>query len=261
MRAMMLRTTVVTAMLMGSWTAAPAAEKVKVDTSSPKAAAITFLKAIGTGDVEAAKAASVGTPEHIKYLEAITSMFSGLSRYEQAAAKAFPNDPNSTTMAKGMSAAVAGPEMVARIEKGKDSIQGETASIVPAEDEAKPGDPPAPPKDAAQRQKETIRLRNVDGQWKIDLDSQFKDEEMRQQNPQDMIRFGQSIDALAADIEAGKYKTSIEAQAAFMKVIMEAHATAQANKQRDAATAAGDKQAPDAKSDQPKAPQQQEQQR
>ena len=47
---------------------------------------------------------------------------------------------------------------------------------------------------------------------------------------------------VAADIEAGKYKTSLEAQAAFMKVIMEAHASAQANKDAKNAEAAGSKQ-------------------
>jgi hypothetical protein len=258
------RLAVITGLLLGlvAVTAAPAAEKVKVDVSSPKASATTFLKALGAGDVDAAKAASAGSPEHVKYLEAITSMFSGISRYEQAAAKAFPQDPNITTMAKGMTAAIAGPEMLARIDKGKVNVTGETATILPAEDEAKPGDPPAPAKDAAAREKETIRLRNVDGQWKIDLDSQFESEEMRQQNPEDMIRFGQSIDALAADIEGGKYKSSIEAQAAFMKVIMEAHATAQANKAKDAATAAGAKQEGDPKVEPnaEKSPEQQQQQ-
>ena len=234
----------VLAVLLGLASAARAAEKVKVDLSSPKATAATFLKALGAGDVEAAKAASHGTEEHVKYLEAITSMFAGLSRYEQAAAKAFPNDPNSTTMAKGMSESISGPDSLARIEKGTVTVNGATATILPQEDPApaKEGEPPAPPKTAAEREKETIRLKNVAGQWKLDLDSQFERDEMKRQNPEDMIKFGQSIDALAADIEGGKYKTSTEAQAAFMKVIMEAHETAQTNHNKDAATAAGAKQ-------------------
>ena len=237
-----LRMTVAAAALLGSMTgAAVAAEKVAVDLTSPKASATTFLKALGAGDVEAAKAASSGAPEHVKYLEAITSMFSGLSRYEQATKKAFPQDGNSTTVAKGMSDEIAGPNAVARIEKGKVTITGDTASILPAEDAPKPGDPPQAPK-APNAKEETIRVRNVAGQWKLDLDSQFERDEMKRQNPEDMIKFGQSVDALAADIEAGKYKTSLEAEAAFMKVIMEAHATAQANKDAKDAEAAGSKQ-------------------
>jgi len=236
-----LRITVGAAAVLGSVAgAALAKEPVKVDLSSPKASAATFLKALGAGDVEAAKAASAGAPEHVKYLEAITSMFSGLSRYEQAATKAFPQDPNSTTMAKGMSDAIAGPDALARIEKGKVTITGDVASILPAEDAPKPGDPPQAPKDPSKQ--ETIRVKNVGGQWKLDLDSQFERDEMKRQNPEDMIKFGQSVDALAADIQAGKYKTSLEAQAAFMKLIMEAHATAQANKDAKDAEAAGSKQ-------------------
>jgi hypothetical protein len=234
---------VLAAMLLGSvaMTSARAAEKVKVDLSTPKASATTFLKALGAGDVDAAKAASSGNKEQMKYLEAVTSMFSGISRYEQAAKKAFPQDPNTTTVAKGMSDAVAGADALARIEKGKETITGQTASILPAEDAPKPGDPPLAPKDPNAKV-ETIRLKQVDGQWKLDLDSQFQQEEMRRQNPEDMIKFGQSIEGVAADIEAGKYKTSLEAQAAFMKVIMEAHATAQANKDAKNAEAAGSKQ-------------------
>ena len=233
---------VLAAMLLGSVavTTARAAEKVKVDLSSPKASATTFLKALGAGDVDAAKAASSGNDEQLKYLEAVTSMFSGISRYEQAAKKAFPQDPNTTTVAKGMSDAVAGADALARIDKGKVTITGQTASILPAEDAPKPGDPPQPAKDPAKA--ETIRLKQVDGQWKLDLDSQFQQEEMRRQNPEDMIKFGQSIEGVAADIEAGKYKTSLEAQAAFMKVLMDAHATAQANKDAKNAEAAGSKQ-------------------
>ena len=59
----------------------------------PKTAALTFVRAIGAGDVSTAKAASLGTDRQKRWVVATASMVNGLRSFDVALARASAPPP------------------------------------------------------------------------------------------------------------------------------------------------------------------------
>src|SRR6476661_5073382 len=62
---------------------------VATDLSTPKAAALTFLKAISEGDVETAQGACTGTEHERAAVGALSSLVTGLRDYDHAITSRF----------------------------------------------------------------------------------------------------------------------------------------------------------------------------
>ena len=159
--------------------------------SDPKAAAVSFARAVRDNDMAAARAVSTGTEEHYRMLESISSLFAGMKNYEAAAVAKFGE--------AGKSAGMPVPDMVGETEASDVTAEGDSATLI------NPQKPNA---------KDPMKLTKKDGQWKVDLASM----PMNEQDKQAVAaapKMRKVLDETAAEIKAGKYKTVQEAQQAM----------------------------------------------
>jgi hypothetical protein len=159
--------------------------------SNPKSTAITFAKAIQSNDMAAAKAASTGTDEQYKLIDAVGQMLSGYKNYESAAVAKF-GDAGKFGEGEGP------PDVVADTEASEAKIDGDTATIV---NPKKPDDP------------SPMKLVKKNGQWKVDLASVPMDEQTKM--PAAAPRIKKALDETAEEIKADKYKTIQDAKKAL----------------------------------------------
>ncbi|HET6249709.1 MAG TPA: hypothetical protein VFE47_18615 [Tepidisphaeraceae bacterium] len=64
---------------------------VKVDLTTPKSAALAYLKAIQAGDVRTARAACFGTPEQLQWVDARATLVAGMRQFDNALYAKFGN--------------------------------------------------------------------------------------------------------------------------------------------------------------------------
>jgi hypothetical protein len=161
------------------------------DLSTPKSAAVSFAKALQSNDIATAKAASTGTDEQYKLIDAAGQMMSGFKNYESAAVAKF-GDAGKFGKGEGP------PDVVADTEESEPKIEGDTATMV---NPKKPADP------------NPMKLVKKNGQWKVDLSSIPMDEQTKMAETAPKVK--KALDETAEEIKAGKYKTAQEAQAAL----------------------------------------------
>jgi hypothetical protein len=157
----------------------------------PKAIAVSFAKAVRDNDVAAARAASAGTEEQHKTVEAMSVVFAAIRGYESAAVAKFGDAGRSKDMSL--------PDVVAEAQASEVKTEGDTATLI---NPKKPGD------------KHPMKLVKKDGAWYVDLSSMPVDAQTRVMSAS-ALRMKKALDETAAEIRAGKFKTPQEAQAAL----------------------------------------------
>ena len=169
---------------------APGAAAKAPDLSNPKSTAVSFAKAVQSNDMAAAKAASTGSDEQYKMVEAMGQMMSGFKNFESAAVAKFGDAGKS---GQGM------PDVVADTEGSEVKTEGDTATLI---NPKKPDD------------KDPMKLVKKDGKWKVDLASMPMNEQAKTMAAS-ASKMKKALDETAEEIKAGKYKTAQEAQAAL----------------------------------------------
>lgn len=137
--------------------AAPRTELVNIDLSSPKAAAMTYYRAMAYGDAYAARAAVLGDSLTTRYIESATAfsasvrdLYTALSeRFGQAAAR---SNPEFT----GYLESFASPDVPRAIASGEVRIVGDTATMTLRPVGVYPGNEEAP-----------AVFRQFFGQWRL----------------------------------------------------------------------------------------------
>ena len=174
--------------------------KAHADTSTPRGAAEAFFKALEGGDVKAARELTVGEEKHYKMLDLLVPMVGGFKKLEASAVKKWGEDGKKLLANDqgGGSFDIGGELKNAKEEIASD---GNSATITPEKKEGKPNEP--------------VKLKKVEGKWKIDLAS-MPSEGMDDPNAAKVIgAMGGVAKDLAAEIDADKYKTVEEAKKAF----------------------------------------------
>jgi hypothetical protein len=159
------------------------------DLSTPKKAAVAFAQDLESGDLAAARAASVGSEEDFKLIEIISGMVRSARDLRSSAIDKFGDE--------GKQAVPAGEELAEiakRVGEGVEKITGDTATV---------GQP---------NEQDPMKLKKVaEGSWRVDLSSIPDKDEIRKTMPKVQKIFS----AGAADIKSGKYKTSEDARNAI----------------------------------------------
>ena len=171
-----------------------------------KSAALAFAKAVmtDTDDVVAAKQkdkekakqaaiaeSSVGTADQLAQAQALASVFPATKHFRQACDARFGPDND---ISKGMAAV---PDLLTEIQSADIRIEGDSATVV---DKDKP--------DA----KEPMKLKKVDGKWKVDLSSMGADVGEQARKCPAIVRV---LKEATADVIASRYKTAVEAAEAM----------------------------------------------
>jgi hypothetical protein len=171
-------------MLVGLiWSPVRAAEAP--DLSTPKKTAIAFAKGVESGDLATVKATSIGNESDYKLVHSIIGLIEANKQLRAAAIAKFGEDGKqiSTEDLSNISK---------QMEQGEEKIEGDTATVGKADE------------------KDPMKLKKVDGVWKVDLASIPDKEQMTKAMP----KMQKAMSQAALDIKAGKYKTIDEAKTA-----------------------------------------------
>jgi len=155
------------------------------DLSTPRKAAIAFAKGVESGDMTAVKATAIGTDSDYKLVESIMGLIGANKELRAAAIEKFGEDGKqiSTEDLSNISK---------QMEQGDEKIDGDTATV------GKPDE------------KDPMKLKKIEGNWKVDLASIPEKEQMTKAMP----KMRKVMTGAAADIKAGKYKTIEDAKTA-----------------------------------------------
>jgi hypothetical protein len=166
-------------------------QAVKTDLTTPEAAAKSFVDALEKGNADAAKAAAVATPEQATALEAMSEAMSGFRKLNEAAVARWGE------AGKQVAGDMQDMDISAKLDKATVSVEGDTATLRTEDEEDEP-----------------LKLRRVDGQWKVDLSAMMGDEDISQAVP--MFRaMGKAAREVGGEIAEGKFQTAEEAQQAM----------------------------------------------
>ena len=186
----------------------PAGKIVPLKLDDEKSAALTFVRAIGEGDVSTARAASLGSEQQKAWVVAMASMVNGLRSFDTAMIARFGPAASGTHMqlVNALNEVTYGPEEAikhASVEDGENDT-AEIQAVAPI---------------YAKRMVLASKVKKVDGVWKVDLPAilaEHPDLEARNHSPdlEKLLRVGDAMRQVAAEIKAGQYKTADEASAA-----------------------------------------------
>jgi hypothetical protein len=163
----------------------------KADLTTPKGAALAFGNSLLSGDVAAMRASSTGSDADYKMMETLQTMISAMKRLTEAAAIKYGKD-NPISKSAGEF------NIAAELEKSDAKVEGDSATIV---NKDKPDE------------KNPMKLKKVNGEWKVDLTSLPKD------NVSDLLKIAPVMTGIAnevtKDINAGKYAKAEDAHQAL----------------------------------------------
>jgi hypothetical protein len=184
----------------GGCTAAPP-PRVASDLTTPKSAALTFLRAISAGDVETAKNACVGSEKEKSAVEALSTLITGLRAYDQAVTTHFGVEATQTDTQ--LKQAISDLSDVS-IEHTRNALvnQGpQTATVEPAAGGIR------------LRARPPIYLRKETDVWKVDLTPTSQaDHRFSAATAEQYATAGKALHKAARSINAGRYKSLSEAQ-------------------------------------------------
>ncbi len=191
------------------------------DTSTPKATLIAFGKALEAGDVNGVKALTISDEKSDKLLEAFVPTIAAMKHLSEVSVTKFGEAGKSIGNDSGK-----GFELARDVENAHITETGDTAT--------------ATMKDS--KSKDPIKLKKVNGQWKVDFASamgpQAKAEDIAKIAPM-FTGMTKAANESAAEIEAGKYKTAEEAKQAVGMKMMTAMFGGMADLMKDAAKKGG----------------------
>jgi len=176
--------------------------------STPKETVISFAKALDAGDTASIKQLVTGTDKQVAMMEGAGNMMSAMKRMQDAAVAKWGDAGKAIAGEMGKPS----DEILKNIDKAEIKEEGDTATF------------------KGQNDKETVKLKKVDGKWKIDLASMPDQGELEKAGPA-LKAMTKAADDTATDIKADKFKTVDEAKQAFglkvMAAVMSAGAASQ----------------------------------
>jgi hypothetical protein len=191
----------------------PAGKLVRLKLDEPKDAALSFVRAIGMGDVETAKAASLGTDRQKRWAIDTADMVNGLRAFDDAMNARFGLAAASTHMSivNALNSLTVDPE---------DAV---TAADVKMNDDRRSAEIVAVSKIYATHMFYACRVRKDQQGWKVDLPQILQENPgfaKRNESP-DLDRLaevGSAMRSLAVRIRAGQYATVDDAEAAAAQI-------------------------------------------
>jgi hypothetical protein len=179
---------------------APSARAADPDPATPKGAAEGFFRALEAGDTGKAKAYAVGEAKQMEMLDMLVPLVGNFKKMEVAAVKKWGAEGK-----KMLSDGAGGPggfDVEAQLKDAKVEEKGDTATITPAKKEEGKNEP--------------MKLRKVQGKWKVDMAAMPNAEGMDTPQAKKMLSgMGDIAKQMATEIEAGKYQTPEQAKEAF----------------------------------------------
>jgi hypothetical protein len=175
---------------------------VAVDLSGPKPAAVSFFRAVSEGDVRTARDASIGTTKDKEWIDAMSSMVTGLRRYDEAILRRFGHQAAQTDSQLRQAITQFVQDQIERLQDGIVSEGPDTAQVQPGwHGEVRlSGRPP-------------VLLRKEKGLWKVDLEATAKvDPKFDLEAVARYRAYGKALHDAAYQINAGRYKTLAEAE-------------------------------------------------
>ena len=163
----------------------------KVDLSTPKAAAKTFAHAVDKGDADTAVAASTGADP--KTMTSFVSFVSSMKKLQDATKSKFGQDSMGGQQMPSFA------DMEKKVDEADVKENGDTATL------------------SAKGDLNGITLKKVNGDWKVDFSDMSKG---ATQMPGGMDAMSKAASDTADEINAGKYKTAMEAQMALGQKVM-----------------------------------------
>lgn len=191
----------------------PAGKLVPLRLDEPKDAALTFVRAIGAGDVETAKAASLGTDRQKRWAVCTANMVNGLRAFDDAMNVQFGLHAASTHMSivNGLNSLTIEPEDAvtsASLQMNEDRVSAKILAVS---------------KIYATHMFYASRVRKDAQGWKVDLPTILAENPqfaVRNDSPDldRLIEIGNSMRKLAAEIKAGAYPTVDKAEDAAGRI-------------------------------------------
>lgn len=188
-----------------SWTGciAKPAPVPAVQLSKPRDALLSYLSAVARCDVEAAKAASLGTEADKKWIVGMAALITGLRNYDQAMLARFGRQaiPLDIDLKQAVTTLVDQP--IVRFQDGIVKEYEDAAEIDAAIGHIRLGAQPP------------VFLKRDKAGWKVDLTAMRQDLEHSPERIEQYLSAGRSLAKSAQDIRKGRYRTFDEAQAAI----------------------------------------------
>lgn len=173
----------------------------KPNASTPKGAAALFFQAMESGDIAAAKEMAVGNARQMAVLDALVPVVSGFKKLEAAAAKKW-GEEGRKTLITGQD----GPgsfDFKEQLKTAREEIVEDSATITPV--------------NAKDAKRDTMKLKRIDGKWKLDLAS-IPTDGLENQATQKMLRtMAQIATSLAGEIDQDKYASATDAREALRR--------------------------------------------
>ncbi len=195
---------------------APRRRSVPLNLSTPKDAALTFVRAIGQGDAATAKAASLGTDAQKHWIDAVAGLIDGLRRLDEALLGRFGQAAERMHINLNDSLRPLSEHAEAEIESATVKEVDQQASVIPLGRTVSIQVPYA------------RRLRLDHGTWKVDLPTLYTEDPrlgIAAESPDIQIyeRAGNALRGVARDIASGRYKTLAAARDAVNEQMGSVH--------------------------------------
>ena len=168
------------------------------DLSTPKSAGASFVRALESGDVNAVKAVTLGSETDYRLMEVLAAADHAGKELERAAIEKFGD------AGKEVASLGAGGNSEKDLADSRVKEDGDSAVL------ARKDDPDA---------KHALKLKRVDGAWKIDLAALPNKKDLIRAVPAMRATAGILVQA-ARDIRAGKYKSADEAKQVILKQLI-----------------------------------------
>lgn len=159
-----------------------------INAAAPKAVALAFAHAIPAHDAATLRAVTIGSAEQQAAVIAMAEMNHAFTMYEKAAAAKYGDAAKPRGQAR--------PTLAETVADGEFRIDGDTAVMIRR---GKADDP-------------ALRLRRVDGHWKVDL-ADFSKEAIRRKAM--FSKVAEAANQVAAEIEGGEFADEEEALTAL----------------------------------------------
>jgi hypothetical protein len=169
---------------------------VDIDLSSPKSAAVSYLRAMSAGDLDSLKASTLGTDQQRKAAEAYSLMLRGLRQYDQAIMSHFRADAVRDDIELKQKLVELVDDRIERTEQGVVSESEEEARIAPGLN------------GLALQARPPVVLKKDKGVWKVDLAATAeRDSSINQESAERNRAIGEALLKIAKDINRGRYKS------------------------------------------------------
>jgi hypothetical protein len=176
-----------------------AEQGVRPELSTPKLAALSFVRAMELNNMPAFEAVTIGGPDEYKLFEPLVKMVVAAKDLEKAAREKWGKAGRAVVR----SSPAAGMEV--QVQESDVSVDGDTAVLKRKGDE----DP------------DPMKLRKTAVGWKVDLTAIKNRKSMTDAAP-GMLKMEKVFVDSAADIRAGKFRTADEAETLILKRMQEA---------------------------------------